>query len=117
MKSAGSWVKDYFDRKAQTSYKAKNPGSSLAGPESGRKGFVSRYNDPSHPVNNGQLTSVLTGGLLGSKLGLIEWATNSIRESQEAKGNARDEPPSEPFKEKWQRCQCKKKPGLAKKVL
>ncbi|GAB1192780.1 hypothetical protein APSETT444_001976 [Aspergillus pseudonomiae] len=135
MKSAGSWVQDYFDRKAQASYvstvslifcgysfanrkqKAKNPGSSLAVPESGRKGFVSRYNDPNHAVNNGKLTSVLTGGLLGSNPGLIERATNSIKESQEVKRLARGEPLSEPFKEKWQRYQCKRKPGLAKKVL
>ncbi|KNG80942.1 hypothetical protein ANOM_011026 [Aspergillus nomiae NRRL 13137] len=117
MKSAGSWVQDYFDRKVQASYEAKTPGSSLAVPESGRKGFVSRYNDPNHAVNNGKLTSVLTGGLLGSKPGLIERATNSIKESQEVKRLARGEPPSEPIKEKWQRYQCKKKPGLAKKVL
>ncbi|KAB8262060.1 hypothetical protein BDV32DRAFT_147709 [Aspergillus pseudonomiae] len=117
MKSAGSWVQDYFDRKAQASYEARNPGSSLAVPESGRKGFDSRYNDPNHAVNNGKLTSVLTGGLLGSNPGLIERATNSIKESQEVKRLARGEPLSEPFKEKWQRYQCKRKPGLAKKVL
>ncbi|KAE8332858.1 hypothetical protein BDV39DRAFT_199859 [Aspergillus sergii] len=118
MKSAGAWVQDYMDRKAQASYvKAKNPGSSLAVPESGRKGFVSRYNDPNHPVNNGKITSVLTGGLIGSKPGLIERAATSIRESQVSRRIARGEPPSEPIKEKWQRYQRKKKPGLAKKVL
>ncbi|KAB8212018.1 hypothetical protein BDV34DRAFT_219231 [Aspergillus parasiticus] len=135
MKSAGAWVQDYMDRKAQASYastallvlvgyyfanknqEAKNPGSSLAVPESGRKGFVSRYNDPNHPVNNGKLTSVLTGGLIGSKPGLIERAATSIRESQDSKRISRGEPPSEPIKEKWQRYQRKKKPGLAKKVL
>ncbi|KAK6837464.1 hypothetical protein RU639_001461 [Aspergillus parasiticus] len=117
MKSAGAWVQDYMDRKAQASYEAKNPGSSLAVPESGRKGFVSRYNDANHPVNNGKLTSVLTGGLIGSKPGLIERAATSIRESQDSKRIARGEPPSEPIKEKWQRYQRKKKPSLAKKVL
>ncbi|KAB8218028.1 hypothetical protein BDV33DRAFT_193084 [Aspergillus novoparasiticus] len=117
MKSAGAWVQDYMDRKAQASYEAKNPGSTLVVPESGRKGFVSRYNDPNHPVNNGKLTSVLTGGLIGSKPGLIERAATSIRESQDSRRIARGEPPSEPIKEKWQRYQRKKKPGLAKKVL
>ncbi|KJK63850.1 hypothetical protein P875_00064666 [Aspergillus parasiticus SU-1] len=117
MKSAGAWVQDYMDRKAQASYEAKNPGSSLAVPESGRKGFVSRYNDANHPVNNGKLTSVLTGGLIGSKPGLIERAATSIRESQDSKRIARGEPPSEPIKEKWQRYQRKKKPSLAKKLL
>ncbi|PIG81841.1 hypothetical protein AARAC_003683 [Aspergillus arachidicola] len=117
MKSAGAWVQDYMDRKAQASYEAKNPGSSLAVPESGRKGFVSRYNDPNHPVNNRKLTSVLSGGLIGSKPGLIERAATSIRELQDSKRIARGEPPSEPIKEKWQRYQRKKKPSLAKKVL
>ncbi|KAE8337988.1 hypothetical protein BDV24DRAFT_153876 [Aspergillus arachidicola] len=117
MKSAGAWVQDYMDRKAQASYEAKNPGSSLAVPESGRKGFVSRYNDPNHPVNNRKLTSVLSGGLIGSKPGLIERAATSIRELQDSKRIARREPPSEPIKEKWQRYQRKKKPSLAKNVL
>ncbi|KAF9894969.1 hypothetical protein FE257_004593 [Aspergillus nanangensis] len=117
LKNAGVWVQDYMDRKAQATYESKNLGSSLAVPETGRKGFVSRYNDPNHPVNNGKLTSVLTGGLMGNKPGLIERATTSIRESQDAKRIARGETPSEPLKEKWQRYQSKKKPGLIKKVL
>ncbi|KAE8360369.1 hypothetical protein BDV27DRAFT_167873 [Aspergillus caelatus] len=118
MQSAGAWVQDYMDRKAQASYEAKNPGSSLAVPQSGRKGFVSRYNDPNHPVNNGKLTSVLTGGLMGNKPCLIERVATSIRESQDSKRIARGEPPSEPIKEKRQRYhRKKKKPGFAKKVL
>ncbi|KAJ1705141.1 hypothetical protein NYO67_12705 [Aspergillus flavus] len=104
VKSAGAW-------------EAKNPGSSLAVPELGRKGFVSRYNYPNHPVNNGKTSSVLPGGLLGSRSGLIERAATSIKESHDSKRIARGEPGSEPIKEKWQRYQRKKKPGLAKNVL
>ncbi|KAB8243505.1 hypothetical protein BDV35DRAFT_383061 [Aspergillus flavus] len=104
VKSAGAW-------------EAKNPGSSLAVPESGRKGFVSRYDDPNHPVINGKISSVLTGSLLGSKSGLIERAATSIKESHDSKRIARGKPPSEPIKEKWHRYQRKKKPGLAKNVL
>lgn len=103
MKSAGAWVQDYMARKAQASYvsttllifvgqsfahrnqEAKNPGSSLAVPESGRKEFVARFNDPNHPVNYGKLTSVLTGGLMGNKPCLIERVATSIREPQDSK--------------------------------
>ncbi|EIT76298.1 hypothetical protein AO1008_03199 [Aspergillus oryzae 100-8] len=89
----------------------------VAAPLLGRKGFVSRYNDPNHPVNNGKISSVLTGSLFGSKSGLIERAATSIKGSHDSKRIARGEPPSEPIKEKWQRYQLKKKPGLAKNVL
>ncbi|GMG11270.1 unnamed protein product [Aspergillus oryzae] len=102
---------------ANKNEEAKNPGSSLAVPELGRKGFVSRYNYPNHPVNNGKTSSVLPGGLLGSRSGLIERAATSIKESHDSKRIARGEPGSEPIKEKWQRYQRKKKPGLAKNVL
>ncbi|GMF78039.1 unnamed protein product [Aspergillus oryzae] len=102
---------------ANKNQEAKNPGSSLAVPESGRKGFVSRYDDPNHPVINGKISSVLTGSLLGSKSGLIERAATSIKESHDSKRIARGKPPSEPIKEKWHRYQRKKKPGLAKNVL
>ena len=102
---------------ANKNQEAKNPGSSLAVPELGRKGFVSRYNYPNHPVNNGKTSSVLPGGLLGSRSGLIERAATSIKESHDSKRIARGKPPSEPIKEKWHRYQRKKKPGLAKNVL
>ncbi|KAJ5691596.1 hypothetical protein N7488_012331 [Penicillium malachiteum] len=60
-----SWVADYFDRKAQSEFEYRHPGSVLAVPESQRKKFTSRYNDPDHPVNNGRVISVVTGGKVG----------------------------------------------------
>ncbi|KAJ5573484.1 uncharacterized protein N7459_007911 [Penicillium hispanicum] len=81
LKGAGTWVQDYLDRKSQASFvsarfhalistrvrankdqELKHQGSSLSVPGSARKGFVSRYSDPNHPANNGNLVSVLTGG-------------------------------------------------------
>lgn len=41
-------------------------GSSLTVPASQRKALVSRYNDPNHPANNGNIVSLVTGGKLGS---------------------------------------------------
>ncbi|KAE8160787.1 hypothetical protein BDV40DRAFT_302011 [Aspergillus tamarii] len=98
MKSAGAWVQDYMARKAQASY-PKTPGSSLAVPESGRKEFVARFNDPNHPVNYGKLTSVLTGGLMGNKPCLL----NGLRLPS---GN-----------HKTPRELLEKTPGIVKKVL
>ncbi|KAJ6032594.1 hypothetical protein N7540_003326 [Penicillium herquei] len=64
-RGGNSWVSDYFDRKAQSEFEYRHPGSVLAVPESQRKKFASRYNDPDHPVNNGRLISVITGGRIG----------------------------------------------------
>ncbi|KAJ5908467.1 hypothetical protein N7495_001149 [Penicillium taxi] len=74
LKSAGVWVQDYLDRKAQAEYEAEYPKSSLAVPSTERVPFKSRYSDPNHPANSGSLISLLTGGAinpppLGGRLG------------------------------------------------
>ncbi|KAJ5226162.1 hypothetical protein N7468_007387 [Penicillium chermesinum] len=64
LRSAGSWVQDYFDRRGQALYEAEHQGSALAVPTSERPAFKSRFSDPNHPANNGSLTSLITGGAI-----------------------------------------------------
>jgi hypothetical protein len=61
LKSSQKFVADYFDRRAQATYAAQNPGSALAVPGL-EKPFASRFSDPNHPANSGSLVSLLTGG-------------------------------------------------------
>lgn len=85
---AGAWVGDYMDRRshflfvsfslplfflliiyfstANSNQEQSHPDQkALVVPESERKAFVSRYNDPNHKANSGSLTAVLTGGRFG----------------------------------------------------
>lgn len=64
---------------------AEHLGSALAVPESGRKAFVSRYNDPNHPANNEEVLSTFTGGLYVSKPVLLKRAGAAIKKSQDKK--------------------------------
>lgn len=63
LKNSQRFVSDYLDRRAQATYAAQNPGSSLAvpGPE---KPFASRFSDPTHPANSGSLIGLLSGGAI-----------------------------------------------------
>ncbi|KAI1123948.1 hypothetical protein F5Y10DRAFT_250883 [Nemania abortiva] len=63
-KTAGKFIQGYLDHQAQASCGAKTPNSRLAVPLSGRNPYTSRYSDPDHPVNNGSLISLLTGGAI-----------------------------------------------------
>jgi hypothetical protein len=67
MKKRGQFVADYFDRRAQAQYAADNPGSSLVQTD---PKFNSRYADPNHPANSGDLVSLVTGGKLSGGGGL-----------------------------------------------
>lgn len=61
-KRAGAFMKDYGDRKAQASFAANQPDSKLnvgAKPE-----FSSRFADPTHPVHQGGILNLLSGGEL-----------------------------------------------------
>ncbi|KAK4867606.1 hypothetical protein LT330_001116 [Penicillium expansum] len=87
----------HIDKEQEVDHK----GSVVAVPESGRKAFTSRYNDPNHPANNGNLISALSGGLYKPKPGLIERAGIAIKESQDRKRAAQGLPPSITWKEKW----------------
>ena len=61
LKSSGSFIADYLDRRAQAEYAGSNPNSKLASPPPS-KPFASRYSDPNHPANSGSILALLTGG-------------------------------------------------------
>jgi hypothetical protein len=65
LKNSQKFMADYFDRRAQASYAAENPTSSLA--QRPTEGFASRYSDPNHPANSGSIVDLLTGGALNIK--------------------------------------------------
>ena len=48
-----------MDRRANATYNAENPDSSLS---TGAPEFKSRYADPNHPASSGSLISLVTGG-------------------------------------------------------
>ncbi|KAL2682861.1 hypothetical protein Neosp_007319 [[Neocosmospora] mangrovei] len=55
-----NYVRDYFDKRAQAKFAAKNDGNSLVqGPA---PKFTSRYADPTHPASSGSFRSLITGG-------------------------------------------------------
>jgi hypothetical protein len=59
-KKTGTFMAEYYDRRAQATYNKKNPASKLAvTPE---PQFVSRYADPNHPASSGSLIGLVTGG-------------------------------------------------------
>lgn len=53
---------DYFDRRARADYAGNNPDSALTKASSEMPEFRTRFADPNHPVNNGHLVSLITGG-------------------------------------------------------
>ena len=61
LKSSGSFIAEYLDRRAQAEYAGTNPNSKLTGPPPSKQ-FASRYSDPNHPANSGTILGLLTGG-------------------------------------------------------
>ena len=55
-----------MDRRANATYNAENPNSSLS---TGAPEFKSRYADPNHPASSGSLISLVTGGKVDSPRG------------------------------------------------
>lgn len=58
-KKSGRFIGDYMDRRANATYNAENPNSSLS---TGTPEFKSRYADPNHAASSGSLISLVTGG-------------------------------------------------------
>jgi hypothetical protein len=56
------FVADYFDRRARAEYAGNNPDSALTKVAGGTPEFRNRFADPNHPVNNGHIISLVTGG-------------------------------------------------------
>ncbi|KAI5459053.1 hypothetical protein BGZ63DRAFT_426360 [Mariannaea sp. PMI_226] len=112
-KSAGNFVQDYFDRKAQAAYETQNQGSSLAVPSSAREQFHSRFSDPNHPANSGSLISLITGGHVNLREGkqkrrMEKWNRRNDRRA------ARGLSPRPPPRRLQPRSQ---KKGIIKKIL
>lgn len=61
LKSAGNFMGDYLDRRAQAKYAYSHPGSSLSSDQP--QHFASRFSDPNHAVNSGSIISLVTGGM------------------------------------------------------
>jgi hypothetical protein len=66
LKSSGSFIADYLDRRAQAEYTGSNPNSKLASPPPSKQ-LASRYSDPNHPANSGSIIALLTGGHVDPK--------------------------------------------------
>ncbi|GIJ84641.1 hypothetical protein Asppvi_003490 [Aspergillus pseudoviridinutans] len=67
IKSAKNFSGEYFDRRAQAKYAAKNPDSQLVvGPQ---PTFTSRYSDPNNPTNSGDILALLTAGKVSMPAG------------------------------------------------
>src|SRR5271154_1812185 len=61
LSSAGVFMSDYMDRRAQAEYADTYVHSALSAPPPAKK-FASRFSDPSHPANSGTILGLLTGG-------------------------------------------------------
>lgn len=79
IKRSGSFLTDYFDRRAVAKWAGDNPESNMANlapkPE-----FRSRYADPSHPASSGDLLAFVTGGKVsaGTARGQIQDAAGGV---------------------------------------
>ncbi|KAK2597276.1 hypothetical protein N8I77_013136 [Diaporthe amygdali] len=120
-KSAGKWVQNYLDRKAQASYEREHQGSTLAVPSSARPGFSSRFNDPDHPANSGSLTSLLTGGAINpvarrqERRAAKQERRALKREHKDERRVTRGKAPKGPRHERRRKGQ--RKGGIIKKIL
>ncbi|KAF6231305.1 hypothetical protein HO173_010448 [Letharia columbiana] len=96
-KKSGRFIGEYMDRRANATYNAENPESSLS---TGAPEFKSRYADPNHPASSGSLISLVTGGKVDPRgvnnknqskragrggLGLIRGSVNYIRREKPVK--------------------------------
>ncbi|KAF1950152.1 hypothetical protein CC80DRAFT_578822 [Byssothecium circinans] len=53
---------DYLDRRARAEYAGNNPDSTLTKASPSVPEFHTRFGDPNHPVNNGHIMSLISGG-------------------------------------------------------
>ena len=66
-KRASNFIGDYGDRRAQATFEGKNPDAVQLNSGPPRKEFASRWADPNHPVNQGGLLNVLSGGVINPR--------------------------------------------------
>ncbi|KAM0314776.1 hypothetical protein ACHAO8_004438 [Botrytis cinerea] len=65
MKKAGVWFGDWRDKRSTSRFATENPSTTLAINTGEKQVPSSRWADPSHPVNQGGIIGVLSGGHLG----------------------------------------------------
>ncbi|KAK3936516.1 hypothetical protein QBC46DRAFT_394899 [Diplogelasinospora grovesii] len=122
-KSAGEFVQDYLDRRAQAQFEAQHQGSKLAVPSSQRTPFASRFSDPNHPANSGSLIALLTGGAVdpkGRRLNRRAERQERLgmrREYRDMRRMARGRSPRGPREFKEPRDQRQRLRGLIKKIM
>ncbi|KAJ5625246.1 hypothetical protein N7510_001555 [Penicillium lagena] len=89
------FVAEYLDRRAQASFRAKNPDSVLN--QGAEPKFTSRYADPTHPAASGDLLGLITGGHLTRRNGkeTIRGWKAAGRERMMDVGRANSDYPSE----------------------
>lgn len=58
------FITGYYDRRTAAEYAGNNPDTTL-GSTTSTSEFRSRFADPNHPVNNGSITALVTGGKFG----------------------------------------------------
>ncbi|RAL64631.1 hypothetical protein DID88_001664 [Monilinia fructigena] len=65
MKKAGVWLGEWRDKRSTANFAYENPSTTLATNSGELEAPSSRWADPSHPVNQGGIIGVLSGGHLG----------------------------------------------------
>ncbi|APA14385.1 hypothetical protein sscle_12g091550 [Sclerotinia sclerotiorum 1980 UF-70] len=85
MKKAGVWFGEWRDERSTAKFAYKNPSTTLATNAGEPQIPSSRWADPSHPVNQGGIIGVLSGGHLGR--------TAKKERRRERKGLPKDENP------------------------
>jgi hypothetical protein len=87
VKRKSSLVQEYLDRRTQADFAIKNPKSKYTaalGPTAQENAYVNRYANPDHPVNNGSIFALLTGGTFDPiGMGRVQRAEAKARRSGE----------------------------------
>ncbi|KAF7922239.1 hypothetical protein BELL_0255g00010 [Botrytis elliptica] len=85
MKKAGVWFGEWRDKRSTAKFATENPSTTLVSNAGEQQVPSSRWADPSHPVNQGGIIGVLSGGHLGR--------TARKERRRERKGLPKDENP------------------------
>jgi hypothetical protein len=64
LKQNSTIINDYLDRRSRSTFASENPKSKItaAMPDQSANTYVNRFANPDHPVNNGSVFALLTGG-------------------------------------------------------
>jgi hypothetical protein len=113
LKTSSAFVAGYLDRRAQATYAALHPDSSLAhAAPPAPKQFANRYADPNHPANSGSITALLTGGAIDLSAGKRE-----RRARRKARRDGRTLSPDEIANARMGRAPLRRRQGIVKRVL